>query len=147
MHRWVFSKASLWILGLFLFYTIWNSELSSCWKIFPYPLSLMYFVCDSGKTSEQLEQLTLWQLPKNYHCIVEHKTLELLLESDGFTPAKSWTCSNRIDSLAYFNAKAGKRGQELNFPNKPGVHYVLPSASFCTRKGWQFCPLLPNPTP
>lgn len=103
-------------------------------------------VCDSGKTSEQLEQLTLWQLPKNYHYIVEHKTLKPLLEPDGFTPAKPQTYNNRIDGLTHFNAKAGETGKELNFPNKSGIHYILSITSFdYTRKGWQFCPLLQAP--
>lgn len=64
--------------------------------------------------------MTLWQLPKNYHCIVEHKTLKPLLESNGFTPAKPQTCNNRIDSLAHFNAKAGKTGQKLSFQTNQG---------------------------
>lgn len=92
-------------------------------------LEFNVLVCDSGKTSEQLEQLTLWQLPKNYHYIVEHKTLKPLLESDGFTPAKPQTCNNRIDSLAHFNAKAGKTGQELSFQTNQGFimfHQVHP---------------------
>lgn len=62
----------------------------------------------------------MWQLPKNYHYIVEHKTLKPLLESDGFTPAKPQTWNNRIDSLAHFNAKAGMTGQELSFQMNQG---------------------------
>lgn len=130
MHRWVFSKASLWSLELFFCFMLSEIVSYAVGENISISLKFNVLVSDSGKTSEQLEQLTLWQLPKNYHYIVEHKTLKPLLELDGFTPAKSRTWNNRIDSLAHFNAKAGKTGEELNFPIKSGIHYVLLSTSF-----------------